>query len=387
MANIVDTAIERITSLGEQVQEAIEDAISDVISKPSQEIKIEDLLEEDKRLQYPLHDVTKHQMYVTFQTLVQQNIDLQKAVDDVDSRQQSTSTSLLEFLPSRKQTIQDNFVQVGVKDKRSVAFNGGQAQNVANLKAAFANAKLVRKPPQPGGTIIRLYIPAQLQYQDGMQYNNISLGVIGATAEAAINAGMNLNVAEIGFESIGTGISSLIEGITSSLDTDLGAVAAQRAARKSPVAADKLVGAIQGATQTTVNPNNRTLFEGVATRTFAFSFGMIAQSKEEAEQIESIVKHFRTEMYPSEILAVKGEDFEIPVGYNFPKKWQIKFWDNYTGQEVFHKIRPAFLTNANVTYNSGESTFHEDGKPTSVEITLTFMEDRPLARKDIKEGY
>lgn len=370
--SILEKAKNQVESLASNLADNIVNGVR-TVNRPSTEIKIEDLLEEGTRLQYPLHDVNRHNMYVTFNTLTQVNADLNKSVKSAGKKNSSFLQDVIELAPSRKENAQN--------------IGGGIDAEPLSVTPPLSQAPKAKRQPLISGREVRLYIPAQLQFTDGMQYNTMSLGAIGGAAEAAIQSGQDVNLASASMSAIGEGIGSLIDGITTTLDTDLGAVAAQRAARKSPVAADKLAGAISSATQTTMNPNNRTLFEGVATRTFAFNFTLIAESVQEAVIIEQMIKHFRAEMYPSEILAVKGDGFQIPVGYNFPKKWKIRFWDNDSGQQVFHQIRPAFLTNMTTTYNSGESTFHEDGRPTSVEISMTFMEDRPLARKDVMGGY
>lgn len=346
-------------NLQEKGSEVLDKVVSSVTG--TLEAAVEDLTESGDRLQYPIHDTNNAEMFVTFQTLQQTSPDINKEVSKLEGEQKTVLQTLTETLPSRIEN----------------------SQSISKLGFSKGKSSTAR---QPGviGREVRLYMPAQIQFQDGMQYNTTSLGAIGGAAEGAIAQGAS--VAGLTAGAIGQGISDLIAGITMTIDDDVAAVAAQRAAAKSPIAGDKLAGAVSSATQTTVNPNNRTLFDGVNVRSFSFSFQLIAQSAEEAKVIEDIVNHFRTEMYPSEITITKGT-VDIPIGYNFPKKWKIRFWDNKNYKEVFHKIKPAFLTAMNTTYNSGDATFHEDGKPTSVEITLTFTEERPLARKDIKAGY
>lgn len=233
---------------------------------------------------------------------------------------------------------------------------------------------------------IALYCPQQVQFSDGMAYNEFSLGLLGATAEATIQAGMDVNLASLTGDAMVNGLSGLIGGITATLNTQAGAVAAQRVASK--FGGDSLSGAVSSATQTSVHPNIRTLFSGVNTRRFTFNFTLIAKSAEEAVEIENIVKRFRTEMYPEEIVVSKINGKGVPVGYRYPPRWSITFLDLDTGDELFNqKIRDSYLVSMSTTYNSGAATFHEDGKPTQVEISLSFMEDRPLSKTDIKAGY
>ena len=50
------------------------------------------------------------------------------------------------------------------------------------------------------------------------------------------------------------------------------------------------------------------------------------------------------------------------------------------------KIEKCYLRNVSVTYNSTAATFHEDGQPNEIDMTLTFVERKTLSRKDIEIG-
>jgi hypothetical protein len=301
----------------------------------------------DPKLIFPLTDVGDYPMFVTFKTH-----DQRAAIFDIDDRVD--------------------------------ALTEAKVNNESTNDSAKPLAKSKKVKPQPAikGREIRLFIPSQLQFSDGMTYNNFSLGALGAAASESFKSGASLG--KVALDTITGEFSGLIDSLKSNVNSEVAAVAAYRTASRR--GSDKLAGAVASATQVTVNPNNRMLFNGVANRTFSFSFQLIAKSSEESDRIEEIVEHFRTEMYPTEIVGRVG-DTEVAIGYNFPKKWEIRFWDEFADEPIFNKIRPAFLTSMNTTYNSGGATFHEDGKPTSVEITMTFSEDRPLSQSDIKEGY
>lgn len=234
---------------------------------------------------------------------------------------------------------------------------------------------------------VYLYCPQQIQFQDGMAYNEFSLGFIGGQAEAAVQAGLNVNLAGLTADAVGGMVSGLISGITADVNTQAGAVAMQRVAQHSPFAGEKLAGAVSSASQTSIHPNLRTLFQGVNTRRFSFNFTLIAKSAREAQEIEDIVKYFREKMYPEAIAPIKAGGIRVPIGYRYPPRWMIQFKDEKTGQQPFQKIRDSYLVGMSTTYNGGDAVFHGDGKPTQVEISLTFMEDRPLNKADIQAGY
>ena len=60
---------------------------------------------------------------------------------------------------------------------------------------------------------------------------------------------------------------------------------------------------------------------------------------------------------------------------------------SYNNQQVATKIKPVYLKDISTTYNPGNMGFHVDGKPSEVDITLAFVEERTLNKQDIQEGF
>ena len=134
--------------------------------------------------------------------------------------------------------------------------------------------------------------------------------------------------------------------------------------------------------QVTVNPNTRTLFEGVTIREFSFQFDFYPVSQEESQTVQEIVKFFRTELYPSTIgSATTG----VPIGFNFPHVFEIKF---RVGDRNAPMPQPhlCYLRNVQSTYNPSSMSFFADGSPTHTSMTLNFTEFRTLSKADIREG-
>jgi len=228
------------------------------------------------------------------------------------------------------------------------------------------------------GQRVSLYLPQAISFRDNAEYTDASLGVIGGTAEASINQGDNIGqtIAAAGRQSLST-FNDLMLGNTG-LDQEAARLAATRVARRF---AGETGGQVaQSTLRTTINPNKRTLFTAVGIRNFAFQFKMIANSADEAEEIDKIIKFFRTELYPS----VTGGGTEI-IGYNFPNLFDIEM--SYNNQQVATKIKPVYLKDISTTYNPGNMGFHVDGKPSEVDITLAFVEERTLNKQDIVEGF
>lgn len=223
---------------------------------------------------------------------------------------------------------------------------------------------------------VTLYLPSAITFGDGLDYdNNVQLGILGATAEAAINAGGGLGDALT--KTVNAGLSSFTDLFKELPTQDMARLAIARGASYG----GQLAGDVASSTmRTTINPNRRTLFRGVRSREFRFSFKMIANSASEAQEIQDIISFFRREMYPTSI-DVKG----ISAGYKYPNPFLIDL--KYGSTRVGTRILNSYLTSMDVIYNQSSMGFHADGKPSEVDMNLSFFEERALDRGDIEAGY
>ncbi len=223
---------------------------------------------------------------------------------------------------------------------------------------------------------VTLYLPKAVVFSDGMDYdNNVQLGVVGAVAETTINAGGSLGDAII--KATTTAASSFTDLFKDLPTQDIARLALARGAGFGGA----LAGDIASSTlRTTINPNRRTLFRGVRSREFRFSFSMIANSAAEAQEIDNIISFFRRQMYPTSV-DVKG----VSAGYKYPDPFRIDL--KYGSAKVGTSILLSYLTSMDTTYNQSSMGFHVDGKPSEVDINLAFFEERALARQDIEAGY
>lgn len=226
---------------------------------------------------------------------------------------------------------------------------------------------------------VKLYLPSAIQIQDSVRYENINLGIVGGIANEGIQQGSGIAA------SVAAGIN---QATGSMVDVLRGNFADQRAARLgatrlASIGGEKVQSAARNALATTINPNTISMFNSVNLRTFSFTFKMIATSRKEAAQIDNIIKFFRETMYPDAINL--SEDIPVPVGYEFPDKFEITM--TYKGKQVGVKILPSVLTSVQTNLNATAQAWHSDSKPTEVDISLTFGEERTLTKQDIQGGY
>ena len=232
--------------------------------------------------------------------------------------------------------------------------------------------------PAPDIPIIELYFPQSLTFNDDVNYNQVDLGPAGLTGVAALNAGKSL------LNAVGRGISEGVESIFNlargTMTNEAAQVAGARATQFIP--REGIRAAITTATQTGINPGTRLLFDKPNIRQFSFTFKLIATSAQEADQIESIIKVFRSEMYPETINIGAG----IPAGYTFPNFFKLEFSMRGANMKV-PALHYCYLRSAQASYNATSMTFHPDGHPTEVDLTLIFQEYRALSKQDVQRGY
>ena len=98
--------------------------------------------------------------------------------------------------------------------------------------------------------------------------------------------------------------------------------------------------AVKQASGVTLNPNTRSLFKSVALREFAFQFKFIPLSKQEYDTVREIIKFFRHNLYPENIVIKIGEQ-DASIGYKFPKRFHLKIL--YDDRENFLMHQKSYL--------------------------------------------
>ena len=265
--------------------------------------------------------------------------------------------------------------------------NPGGLQVASKFKEAEASAQSTFTPDGAAGVktktvdnspIISLYMPPALVINDDISYNQVDLGPGGLTAVAGINAGKSLLSAVGG--AVSEGLESIFNLASGQISGTAAQVAAARMSNKIPSVG--LRAAAATALQTGVNPGTRVLFDRPNIRQFTFQFRFIPTSAAEAAQVEKIIRIFREEMYPEELSVINN----VPAGYKFPNLFEVDF-TFLNSKAKFPRMQLSYLRSCQVSYNGASMTFHADGHPTEIDMTLIFQEYRALAKQDIQKGY
>ena len=269
----------------------------------------------------------------------------------------------------------DEKLGVATKEALRAPEGGTPGQDVSLQDVANVAGKIVKKSRQYyTGQSCSLYLPQSIQVADGVQIENVNLGVFGLGLQNAISSGTAPIAAAI---EQGTGaISSLLDAFKGNLNSDVARVAATRLAGVSDVAA----AAVSSSLQTTPNPNTRSIFKSVNIREFTFDFKFVPKSQREALEIQNIVHFFRRNLYP-ETITVEG----FPIAYKFPPLFKAQM---YYGNQRMPKdlnLLDMYLRAVQTNYNPSAMAFYKDGKFQETNMTLSFVESRALTFEDVSK--
>lgn len=235
---------------------------------------------------------------------------------------------------------------------------------------------------------VTLPLQRGLQYNDKVTYSteatNFGAGFISAAASLIDGENGDLNDASVG------GISRIVARVAGGgAGARLGKIAGMSAAGAvlGGVGAETLSNFAKEVSRTSMNPNLRTLFDGVPMRSFAFPFRMVAKSEAEAEEIRSIVRFFRAELYPEAINA--GVKENIPFAYKFPNVFHIELKDS-TGNNPAFKIQRCYLNGVTATFNQTATGMYKGSKGDyfiEVDMSLEFLEIAAMDKGKVEGGF
>ena len=245
-------------------------------------------------------------------------------------------------------------------------------------KSSILDFRVPQLAETPLGSVT-LYMPAGVAVNDNLSYDNADTGMGGMLVNAA---GSSANTGEF-IDKIKQNAKPIAERVVSSKLADF----SQEKGMVGGAASQMLINSGE-----VVNPHTQMLFRSPALRQFTFNFKMIPRSRAEARDIIKIIQFFRIAAYPelgsgNSEKEVKGQQSIEMSTFKFPDIFEITYLTNGKKNKNMIQMMHSYLTSVTVTYNSNTPTFHMDGMPSEVDLTLQFQESKALNRKHIMEGY
>jgi hypothetical protein len=129
------------------------------------------------------------------------------------------------------------------------------------------------------------------------------------------------------------------------------------------------------------NPQEQVLFQGIDFRTFEMSFTFSPKSAREAQQVQKIIKLFRTYAAPTIVTGAAGFFYTPPGVFN------LSFRKDGAVNPNINKLTDCVLQSVTVNYAPNGWSSYKDGQPTQTTMDLSFKETVLVDRAKIEQGY
>ena len=130
---------------------------------------------------------------------------------------------------------------------------------------------------------------------------------------------------------------------------------------------------------TAINPRNEAFYNTPTQRTFSYTFDFWPRNEDEARAVEDIIFIFKYNSAPG---LASGDGLFVTPNY-----FKISYMHNNKENPHIHKIGAVFCTSVDVDYSpDGQYTTFDDGRPVHTKLTVNFLEDRILTKRDIERG-
>jgi hypothetical protein len=241
------------------------------------------------------------------------------------------------------------------------------AANIIGTQATFANTKnsTFSRPQKRLKSVIALHVPNQLSIRYGAGWSDEE--TFGF--QAFMEGGKALVRA---FEQGGK--KALMDNVKDTAKT-LSSPIASKALQSGPGGA-----AMSALTGLAPNPMKEQVFKGVDFRTFTMEYQFAPRNIEESNNVNNIIRAFKYHMHP-----------EYKDANNFlflyPSEFDIEYYHGGEENLNIHRHTSCVLTELNVNYTpNGNFTTFIQGRPSQINVTMSFKELTILTKELIQEG-
>ena len=243
-----------------------------------------------------------------------------------------------------------------------------EASNAASGNTKKTTAKL------PTGSIttsgIAIYMPPGVKVSYNQDYDSEEAGISG-DVEKSLKAAASA-------ESAGQGILNALEGVTSGVARNLKQILGEGI---SLAGAGDPVRFIAKRTGVAINPRNESFYSTPQQRTFSFTFDFWPRNPKEARAVEDIIGIFKYNSAPGLQADTLGGVFTTPNYFKISYMYKTK------ENSHLNKIGACYCTDVEVDYSpDGNFRTFENGQPVHTKLTVNFIEDRIVTKRDIEAG-
>lgn len=251
---------------------------------------------------------------------------------------------------------------------------GGAVITGVGAAAVATNTKnsTFSRPQKRLKTAIALHVPNQLSVRYGAGWSEEETFAM----QALISGGKEgARAMEEAGKALANGKTDAAKSAIVGGGKNISSIVANVALSKGPNA-----GAMSAMTGLAPNPMKEQVFKGVDFRTFTMEYQFAPRSYEESNNVKNIIQAFKYHMHPE----FKDSNNFL---YLYPSEFDIEYHHNGQENMNIHRHTSCVLTELNINYtpNGNFSTFIE-GRPTQINVSLTFKELTVLTKELIAEG-
>ena len=129
-----------------------------------------------------------------------------------------------------------------------------------------------------------------------------------------------------------------------------------------------------------INPQVQLIFQSIDFRDYSMSFVFTPNSREEAQNIQKIIKTFRAWAAPQIVPDTRG------MFYKPPAIFDVSFYSNGLQNTKINKIQKSVILSVDVNYAPNGWSAHSDGTPVQTTMTLQLKETVLNDRDQIMKG-
>ena len=220
---------------------------------------------------------------------------------------------------------------------------------------------------------VALYFPITVTQTYQVKYGETEMGVGTVTGADVIGGFTGLNA-----ESFKKAAGAAMDGLRTAV-TGLALSAVEQVPGFS--GAKAAIGIARGKV---IVPKMEVTFEGIGLREFSYSFIFTPSSKEEADEINAIIRLFRENAAPEYTDA-------LGIEMTIPNTFDIAYYSGAKENGYLHRIGECYLQSVDVTYGGDKMTFHTQNEkgapPTRTIMALKFKELQTVTKSLIQEGF
>mgnify|MGYP003325566250 CR=1 FL=1 len=285
--------------------------------------------------------------------------------------------------PLSKLDASDDYLKITSIDYVAPGFNNTDPNNSYSLPSAndLINNKLAAGDKSIIHDTIILPVPDSIGDMNAVDWTSSGFNPVEATAAKFLQNGLDLSNIPGALKGMQDTLADVFKaansGTTQRVVESMVIAAASNAILGGDRSYNELLSRYNGAI---TNSNVELIFSGIKLRSaFTFSFDMAPRSKDEADQIKTIIRSFKKNSAAKRAGTGTGKGLFLKA----PNVFKLEYYSGANPHLYLNRFKICALNGMAVDYTpNGTYTTYPDGAPVSAKLSLVFQELSPIFSED-----